>query len=67
MYQMYISNNQLVGAFFVVALLVCEGVFFALARLFVREVVVAFFVLPRVVRVTVFFAFVDDLPFVPAG
>jgi len=37
--------------------------FFPLPLLFVREAAVAFFVLPRVVRVVVFFAIVDDFPF----
>ena len=46
------------------ALVVPEVAFFPLVLLVVREAVVAFFVLPRVVRVVVFFAFVDDLPFV---
>lgn len=57
-------KDQLVGAFFVVALLVTEAAFFTLVALLVREATVAFFVLPRVVWVVVFFAFVDVLPFV---
>jgi len=56
--------DQLVGAFLVVALLVPEVVFFTMILLFLRVAVVAFFVLPLVARVVVFFAFVDDLPFV---
>ena len=56
-------QDQLVGAFFVVALLVPEVAVFFLARLFVREAAVAFFVLPRVVRVVVLFATVGDFPF----
>ena len=56
--------DQPVGALLFVALLVPEVAFFPLVLLFVREADVAFFVLPLVVRVVVFFAFVDDLPFV---
>ena len=55
--------DQPVGAYFVVALLIPEVAFFPLALLLVREAAVALFVLPRVVRVVVAFAAVDDLPF----
>ena len=51
-------------ALFVVVLLVPVVAFFALAVLFVRVVAVVFFVLPRVVRVLVFFAAVVDVPFI---
>ena len=44
--------------------MVPEVAFFPLVLLFVREAVVALFVLPRVVGVVVFFATVDDFPFV---
>ena len=55
--------DQPVGALFVAAFLVLEVVFFPLVLLFVRVAAVAFFVRPRVVRVVVFFALVDDRPF----
>ena len=56
-------QDQLVEAFFFVAPLVPEVVFFAPVMYFVREVAVVFCVLPLVVRDSGFFAFVDDLPF----
>jgi len=60
----YLMLDQPVGAFFVVSLFVTEVVLFPIALLFLRVAVVVFLVLPRVVRVVAFFAFVDDLPFV---
>ncbi len=56
--------TRLVVAFFVVALLLLEGVFFLVAVLFVLAVPVDFFVFPRVVPVVVAFNAVEARPLV---
>src|SRR5260370_21408279 len=55
--------DQPVGVLFVVDFLVPEAVFFPLVLFFARVATVAFLVRPRVVRVVVSFAVVDDRPF----